>query len=274
MAKRPTWHKYTKEQRREAVRRLDSETKSAVATDLGIARTTLNKWIEEFGGIMPPDNPPASRVGTIKDFVSRVRSVLWGVDKTQYEHWLSRVEFFEGQGYSLSEAQVRAAKEFPACRPFFREYDIKHLDRDPGSHPDILYFGDEKRVREVVCHNQDMSYREALRWAATAAGMHLRTGQEVYECPCDTAYYLYQCAIGDPKDFMTKLGTMENREDAEDMLERSTRKSTERSVAEIDKWLSEVEEKVTHGENEEVANLFFKVAPQRWSEEDEDTSND
>lgn len=267
MAKRPTWHKYTKEQRREAVRRLDSETKSAVATDLGIARTTLNKWVEEFGGILPPDNPPVSRVGTIKDFVSRVRSVLWGVDKTTYEHWLSRVEYFEGTGYSIAEAQVRAAKEFPACRPFFREYDLKHLDRDPGSHPDILFFGDEKRAREIVCHDQVMSYREALRWAASAAGLHLRTGQEIYECPCDTAYYLYQCAIGDPKDFISKLGTMENREDMDDILERSTRKQTERTVAEIDKWLSEVDEKVQHGETEKVADLFFKVAPKRWEEE-------
>jgi hypothetical protein len=273
MAKRPSWHRYTKEQRREAVRRLDAETKTKVTSELGISVGTLNKWIEEFGGITPPDNPPASRVGTIKDFVSRVRSVLWGVDKTQYEHWLSRVEYFEGQGYSISEAQVRAAKEFPACRPFFREYDIKHLDRDPGSHPDVLFFGDEKRVREVVCLGQEMSYRDALRWAAAAAGMHLRTGQEIWECPNDTAYYLYQQAIGDPKDFMSKFGTMENREDVEGMMERSTRKQTERSVAEIDRWLSEVDERVKHGTDEETANLFFKVAPQHRREEDEDASD-
>jgi hypothetical protein len=242
---------------------------------LGIAYKTLNKWIEEFGGVDPPDDPPASRVGTIKDFVSRVRSVLWGVDKQKYEHWLSRVEHFEGTGYSLNEAQVRAAKEFPECRRFFREYDIKHLDRDPGSHPDIIFFGDEKRVREIVCLDQEMSYRDCLRWAATAAGMHLRTGQEVYECPCDTAYYLYQCAIGDPKDFMTKLGTMENREDADDMLERSTRKHTERSVSEIDKWLSEIEGKVeVDGTHEEAANLFFNIAPKRQEEIGEDAPDD
>jgi hypothetical protein len=223
---------------------------------------------------LPPDNPPASRVGTIKEFVSRVRSVLWGVDKTQYEHWLSRVEYFEGTGYSLNEAQVRAAKEFPACRPFFREYDIKHLDRDPGSHPDILFFGEERKAREVVCHDQEMSYRDALRWAATAAGMHLRTGQDVYECPNDTAYYLYQQAIGDPKDFMTKLGTMENKDDAEGMMERNTRKHTERSVAEIDKWLTEIEQKVKGNEEAEVADLFFKIAPKRWNEENQNASDD
>lgn len=240
-----------------------------MSADLRISRATLNKWIEEFGGVDTPSNPPASRVGTIKDFVSRVRSVLWGIDQNKYEHWLSRVEFFEDNGYSLQEAQVRAAKEFPACRNFFREYDIKHLDRDPGSHPDILFFGEDQKPREVICRNEEMSYRDALRWAATAAGMHLRTGQDVYECPCDTAYYLYQCAIGDPKDFMTKLGTMEGREDAEGILERSTRKHTERSVAEIDKWLKEVEEKVTQdGTHEEAANLFFEVAPQRQVDEE------
>lgn len=201
--------------------------------------------------------------------------MLWGVDKAKYEHWLSRVEYFEGNGYSLNEAQVRAAKEFRECWPFFREYDIKHLDREPDSHPDILFFGEEKKTREIVCLDQEMSYRDALRWAASAAGMHLRTGSDVYECPNDTAYYLYLVALNDPKDFMTKMGTVENREDAEDMLERSTRKHTERSVSEIDKWLNEIDGKVnSDGSHEEAANLFFEIAPKRWEEEGQDASND
>lgn len=207
-----------------------------------------------------PEGP--SSIGTITDFVKRVRSVLWGIDKTQYDRWVDRVCYFEHNGYSKGQAQVRAAKEFPACRPFFREYDIRQFDRDSGSHPDIVFFGDEKRAREIVNLEKDMSYRDNMRWAAAAAGQHLRTGEEFYEIPNDTAFYLYQQALGDPKDFMTKFGTMEGREDMEAILEKSTRKLADRAVNEIDKWLGELEETVVNDGKapKEASRLFIEEA--------------
>ena len=265
--KRPSYHRYTREERKQAVSRLDGETQHKICTDLQISAQTFHKWRDEFKdeAIVPADKPiPKPNVGTIKDFVSRVRSVLWGIDQNQYEHWLTRVEFFQDTaGYTLSEAQVRAAKEFHACRPFFREYDIRQFDKEPGSHPDILFFGDEKRERQVVCRDEPLTYREALRWAVSAAGMHLRTGQEIYDVPNDMAYYLYQQALADPKDFITKLGTSENREDSDDILERNTRKFSERAVSEIDRWLNEIEKKADTNAtaNEITAKLFFETAP-------------
>ena len=238
---------------------------------MSIAHATLEKWIKEFAGegLLIPKVP--SRIGTITDFVKRVRTVLWGIDQDQYNRWIDRIENLKSMGYQIHEAQVRAAKEFPACRPFFREYDIKQFDRDSGSHPDIVFFGDERRSRQIVSEGRDMSYRENLRWAAMAAGQHLRTGDEFYDVPNDTAFYLYQQALGDPKDFMTKLGTMEGREDMESMLEKSTRKVADRAVGEIDKWLNDLSGKVEcDGEEEAEASreLLFQglvegVEPQR-----------
>jgi hypothetical protein len=273
--KRPKHHRYTKPERQVAVQRCANETKTAVAEDLQIARATLDKWIKEFGGVpydFNEEETPTTRVGTIKDFVSRVRSILWGVDQRQYEQWLSRVEYFQSQDYSLPEAQVRAAKEFGALNLIFREYDVKQFDRDPDSHPNIVFFGDEKRKRQIVSLDQEMSYRDCLRWAASAAGAHLRTGEEFYEVPNDTAFYLYQQALADPKDFMTKFGTMENREDAEDMLEKSTRRQTERSVEEIDKWLGEIQGKVDAKASEKTSRLFYETAPNNEVQKDEDAA--
>jgi hypothetical protein len=278
--KRHPHHRYTKTERRDAVKRTQSETKKAIYTELEISPATLNNWIAEFKGedLEVPEGP--SKIGTVVDFAKRVRSVLWGIDKAQYDKWISRVAYFEEHGYTQAQAQVRAAKEFPACRPFFREYDIKVFDRDTGSHPDIVFFGDEPRAREIVCLNQEMSYRENLRWAAMAAGQHQRTGQEFYEVPNDTAFYLYQNALSDPKDFMTKLGTMEGREDMEALLEKSTRKMADRAMSEIDKWLSEIEEKVNPDAKKttrkvevpvevDYEELFRGIAPKRQDPEDD-----
>lgn len=268
--------RFTLEERKQAVARVGMETKKEICRSLGISYSTLTNWCFDLGAEKTDAQRRRERIGSIHDFVKKVRSVLWTTDKDQYESWQARVAQFEQMGYTKPQAQVRAAKDFTKLHPYFREYDIKIYDRDRGSHPAVVFYGDEEQAKKIVCLDQEMSYRDNLRWAASAAGKHLRTGEEFYEIPNDTAYYLYQQALGDPKDFISKLGTIEGREDMESMLEKTTRKMADKAKSEIDKWLSEVDRKVQRdGEEKEkiskVRNqgLFNGITPQRQEPADD-----
>lgn len=108
----------------------------------------------------------------------------------------------------------------------------------------ILNEGKEKNdgsfdFSKITCEEKEQGYRENLRWAINAAGTYLRTKRHPESCPCNAALYLYRQAISEPKDFITKVGQLENKR--EDNKKESLRRSVKRAVAEIDSMLIELE---------------------------------
>jgi len=91
----------------------------------------------------------------------------------------------------------------------------------------------------VTSENKEQSYRENLNWALSAVGEFLRTNRRPETCPNNAAWFLYQQACTEPKDFMAKVAQVEKGDDGE--AERLTRKSAQRSIAEIDEMLAGLE---------------------------------
>jgi len=191
---------------------------------------------------------------SIVEFESRAKSVLWrqepGRDENRksYNSWMEKVKTLqspEGAGYTHAQAVVQASKDYPCLNRFFREYDLSAFDPNPESHPQIRQIenlsGNESNV---VCEGKTQSYRDSLRWAIDAAGAFLRTGLQPKMCPCDTAWYLYQQAISEPKDFLAKIGQIESKNSFESEDDISIRKSGKRSIAELNSMLTVLEEEI------------------------------
>jgi hypothetical protein len=93
----------------------------------------------------------------------------------------------------------------------------------------------------VECKGLKQTYRDSLRWAIEAAGKWKGEKEKPTICPCWTAWYLYEQAIDDPKDFLGKVGQVESKGDADSEAQQSARLAGARSVAEIDGMLAELE---------------------------------
>jgi hypothetical protein len=211
----------------------------------GVSQTALRKAIRD-GKISQVE--PERRTGSIVDeFASRARSVLWRIDrgkKKNYEKWQERVSWWAsipGGGLTKKQAIVRASKEFPALTKLFDEYDLSMFDTsDPNEN--VANQGSTPGAVEVVCENVEMSYRDCLRWAASAAGTKLRSGVEPHRCPNDTCFYLYRMAIEEPKDFMGKLSQLESKVDKEEEGRQNRRKEARLSAEEIHSYLETLKE--------------------------------
>jgi hypothetical protein len=238
--------KLTPEQRKEICDRfVDGELQKALAAEYGVCVGTITKVVSHAGAKRA--RPGFSPVNGIAEFASRAKSKLWradpGADKTQYDAWVARVAALQsedGGRLTHSQAIVRASKEFPCLTRLFREYDVSEFDPNPESHPQIQHFG-KLAPAAVVSEGKELSYRDSLRWAIDAAGAYLRTGKDPETCPCDAAWYLYRQAIEEPKDFLAKVGQVESKGDGESTDKRNIRKAGQRSIAEIDSMLSELE---------------------------------
>ena len=92
----------------------------------------------------------------------------------------------------------------------------------------------------IQSDGKEQSYRENLLWACQAAGQKLRTGNRPTSCPNDKAFFLYQLACENPKDFMTKFSQVETKEkdDAED---KAKKRSTQFLLEEIESQLEALE---------------------------------
>ena len=186
----------------------------------------------------------------ITEFAKRVKSVLWRQDtgkkeRIKYETWQVRVEELEskdGAGYTHSQAIVQASKDYPCLARLFREYDLKEFDPNPESHPAIRQFS-EAGVDSggVVCEGKKQSYRDSLRWAIDAAGAFLRTGEQPVVCPCDAAWYLYEQAKSEPRDFLGKVGQAEMKSSGETEAQKGARASARRSITDLDNMLATLE---------------------------------
>ena len=186
----------------------------------------------------------------VTEFAKRVKSVLWRQDTGKvhptYDSWQSRVAFLqdkEGGAYTKQQAIVRASKEYPCLHRLFREYDLKAFDPNPESHPNLLMKSDlapNSTLGGVICDNISQTYRQSLQWAIDAAGYFQRTGKAPISCPCDTAYYLYQQAIAEPKDFLGRVGQIESKGAVESEDEKDLKRAGKRSIKELEEMLMEI----------------------------------
>lgn len=186
----------------------------------------------------------------VTEFAKRVKSVLWrqdtGKEHPTYESWQSRVAFLQdaaGGAYTKPQAIVRASKEYDCLHRLFREYDLKAFDPNPESHPNLITkeaITADNTLAGVICENKEQTYRQSLQWAIDAAGCYMRTGQKPTSCPCDTAYYLYQQAIAEPKDFLGRVGQIESKGVGESEEEKDLKRAGKRSIKELEAMLIEL----------------------------------
>lgn len=241
--------KLTDEQKAE-IAKLYSE--GVCQKDLAAEYNVCVSWIgticKAHGAVRPEPKAEPVTASELRHFTKRVRSVLWrqdpGSEKRTYDAWAARVSALQsedGGGYTHSQAVVRASKEFPCLHRLFREYNLAEFDPNPDSHPTVKHFGKAKGPESILSEGIQQSYRDSLRWAIEAAGKYLRTNETPATCPCDAAYYLYRQAIEEPKDFMSKVGQIESKGDAETEAARTARKSSARAIQEIDAFLEELE---------------------------------
>ena len=96
---------------------------------------------------------------------------------------------------------------------------------------------------------KEQTYRENINWALTAAGAFLRTREKPTECPNDAAWFLYNQACDEPKDFLAKVGAVEKGAESSDDPE--IKKSTRKTLAEIETFLEKLDEENHSEENTE-----------------------
>jgi hypothetical protein len=93
---------------------------------------------------------------------------------------------------------------------------------------------------KVQSLGKEQTYRENINWAMTAAGSFLRTGEKPTVCPNDSAWFLYNQACDEPKDFLAKVGAVEKG--AESAEDPEIKKSTRKTLAEIETFLEKLDE--------------------------------
>lgn len=250
----------TQGQRREiADRFVAGDEQEKLAEEFKVCKNTIVRVCRDLRALRPKLRPAKTK--DLTEFATRAKSILWrqdgGTDRKTYEAWKARVEELaskDGGGLAKNEAIVRASKEYPCLGRLFREYDVRAYDPNPESHAHIQHAGTPIAAgSEVTCEGIDQTYRESLRWAGDAAGMTTRTGVRPSTCPCDFAWYLYEQAISDPKDFLSRVGQVEAKGDQEAADRLNAKAAGTMSIAEIDGMLAELKQEEEE-ENEDEQN--------------------
>jgi len=86
-----------------------------------------------------------------------------------------------------------------------------------------------------------------------SAGEFMRTGKTPDVCPNDSAWYLYIQACKSPKEFVQRVAQVESKGTDEDSDER---KSTKRSLREIEKMLDAI------GEENNGSEKIAEISPE------------
>ena len=268
--------KITDAQRKEiASKFMAGVLKAKIAEEYGITIGTVGRTCKKLQAVRPSPRP--ATISDVAKFASQARSILWALDDGSgsehkiYYAWEARIAALsseDGGGMNKNSAIIRASKEYPALKQLFREYDVRAFDPNPTSHPAVHHYGD-RDVVSVECENIKQSYRENLNWAIQAAGATSRTGKQPESCPCDAAWYLYEQAIKDPKDFLGKVSQVEAKGDSESEDRRRGRLASERSLAEIDGMLAELEvqEEDESEEKDCEGEVYQPETPEEGSEE-------
>jgi hypothetical protein len=251
--------KLTQTQRQEiADRFVAGDTQMSLAGEYGVSKQTIIRVCRKLKAVRVAPKP--ATIQDLVEFTKRAKSILWALDpgpeegRKNYNSWKARIlELADknGGGLSKNEAIVYASKECPSLSTLFGLYNVEKYDPSPESHAHIKHFGDTGfKKGDVTCEGIDQTYRESLRWAIEAAGKFSRTRERPTSCPCDKAWYLYEQAVSDPKDFLSRVGQVESKGDAESEARDKAAKSGTRSIAEIDGMLSELDK---HEEESEDA---------------------
>ncbi len=240
--------KLSDEQKADVAERYEAgESYVELGKAFGVAPTTIRKYVISAGAEKPKDKKPSNNT-SIKRFAARARKLLWkqrkGKEdkKSQYEKWNEEVDRLEGKGVNRNSAIVLTSKEFGCLHVLFREYDVRGFDPNPGSHPDIQHYGQQRECETVDCEGIEQTHRENLTWAIEAAGMYLRTNEEPMIAPNDAAYFLYKQARDDPKEFLGKYTQVDLRGGDDQEEENLAKKAGERSIEEINEMLKTLNE--------------------------------
>ena len=226
-------------------RYIDGETQVSLAHEFSVQPLIISRLCQS----RQAKRPALARQlkDDLNEFRSRCRSVLWRqnqIEKVEYKKWEARIAELEsetGGNYTANQALVRASKEFPCLHRLFREYDLAQHDPNPESHANIQYFGQPKKPDgEIVNEHKEQSHRDNLNWAISAAGEHLRTNACPVSCPNDSAFYLYEQAIREPKEFLSRFNQIEGKGDSNEEGRKSSAKASKRSIAEINQMLEEL----------------------------------
>ncbi len=180
-------------------------------------------------------------------FEQRVKALLWGrmrgpnKERPDYVEWKRLVDGWKDEKLvSRRQAVVNASLKFDCLSEIIADCDLTEygISRSGKSS------GPESDSESLAIPNENIkqSYRENLRWAISAAGKFLRTGDEPKTCPNDAAYYLYRQARRDEKDFLAKIGQVEAKSTSQDEIEEDDRKQATKSINEIDEMLATLDE--------------------------------
>jgi len=179
----------------------------------------------------------------IAKFISKARSILWALDNEHkaYHEWEACiVKVMKRHECKRYQAVVQVSKDYKQLKDLFTIYDVKEYDPTLGVEHGKwdVHSTDKQKAKAIVkCLEEDTPYREQLRWALATAGEFISSGKEPLTCPCWGAYYLYDQARENPKEFMAKLGQAESKIDAEAERNAGTKKSSRRNVEEIGEML-------------------------------------
>ncbi len=213
----------------------------------------------------------------LAEFKKRANAILWransGKNKVLYDNWRARIqELQEMSEYTEGQAVVMASKEFDPLLPLFREYDVREHDPNPTSHANVRHFGESKSAKSslemgnVVIEGSELTYRENLSWAMEAAGHYARKKTHPGLCPNDTAWFLYDMATTNPKDFLMRVGQVEAKVSDSDENKATTR-SSRRSIEEINTMLNELDYKPEESNPIKVNIMETIHAPNKPSED-------
>ena len=227
----------------------DGEPIKDIAVFFDVHEVTIRNWLKKVGKHGRIDHP-VLKSREIRKFTSAARSILFRMDPTDHYNfyaWRKRVEFVEKEhSHSRGEAILRASKEWVELHALFYNYDVKHLDKDPESHPAIKFkkewedrpkFKDERA--EIENESIKQCYSDNLEWAMEAAGEFLRTGITPKKCPNDKAYFLYKEAIGNSKEFLMRFTQLEKGKAGDDKGDAIRRKG-QTSIDEINSMLDNI----------------------------------
>jgi hypothetical protein len=236
------------------------DTMKAIAKDYQVNPKTIRSLLDKLNAYDRVKGSPGAGSGTdVKAFLKAARSILWshdgGKEHTSYKEYEERVKNLQdddGGGLTKSEAIVRAAKEHKCLHPLFREYNIAAFDPNPESHPNIKQWGDTKGMSlanaKVEFTGEEYNYQDCLRWAMEAAGSFMNTGEHPKTAPSGSAWFFYQQAIAEPKDFMAKFGQMEAKADDGSSEREKIRRDTDRTIEEIHEQLNELKKEEKRNE--------------------------
>jgi hypothetical protein len=87
---------------------------------------------------------------------------------------------------------------------------------------------------DVENEGRIQTYRDNLTWAMNTAGEYSRTKVHPTTCPNNAAWFLYQQALNEPKDFMAKVSQIESKiqdNDEVSVIKRSAKKTLDEITA-------------------------------------------